>query len=211
MSEGSRINRDVALVAAKEFIAMIREDIEKYELAGSIRREKATVGDIEIVCEPRLYKTGTLDDLIKDLDSSGSIGDWNNSLHIKMQKLLKEGIIDLNRPRHDNKKNPFGEKYYRINFILKNTAYPVDLFAVLPPAQFAVIFLIRTGSAEYSHWFVQQGYKYGIRVVDGHLEKYGKVINTPEEIDVFNAMHVPYLEPKYREIINGGMDKNGKR
>ncbi len=179
MSEGSRMNRDIALSVAQEFINIIKKDVERIRIAGSIRREKDTVGDIEIVCQPI----------------------WKNGLNIKMQNLLEMGVIDLNRPRKDNKKNPFGERYYRINYLLNNTAYPIDLFVVLPPAQFAVIYLIRTGSADYSHWFVQQGYKYGIRVIDGHLEQNGKVIDTAQEIDVFDAMHVPYRDPKYREII----------
>lgn len=196
MSGGEAIDKKKAFEAADAFISLLKRDkvVSRAEIAGSLRREKPEVHDIEIVCEP-ILKTGetvTLDGVVPN-------GKATNMLHKKMNEMFMDGEIDIDRPRKDDKKNPFGPKYYRIYFWYNGWRYPIDLFVVIPPAQWGVIFLIRTGSADFSKWFVQQGYRYGIKVVNGHLEQNGKILQTPEEIDVFTNMRVPYLRPSDRE------------
>ena len=202
MSEGQAISREEAMAAATSFMSLINPACERMEIAGSLRRGKAEVHDIEIVAKPKLmYVTVSVLDVL----ANGG-GTYCDRLKDRMQSLLLEGIVNADRPRKDQKKNPFGPKYYRINFnyysrkLMLEKEYPIDLFVVLPPAQWGVIYLIRTGSADFSHWIVQQGYKYGIHFVDGHMEMQNMVLDTPEENDVFNYLKIPYREPKYREV-----------
>lgn len=190
MSGGESIDSGEAMQVAMEFMTVIGMSCERRQIAGSLRRGKDQVHDIEIVAQPKY----SIQNSLLDQDSSPK----ENLLHLKMKELLARGTINTDRPRKDNKKNPFGEKYYRINYSYQGKDYPVDLFVVIPPAQWGVIYLIRTGSADFSHWFVQQGYRYGIKVVDGHLEKNGKTITTENEEDVFREMHVPWREPRER-------------
>ena len=42
---------------ANEVVALLETSCERLEVAGSIRRQKETVGDVEIVCIPR-FSTG---------------------------------------------------------------------------------------------------------------------------------------------------------
>ena len=214
MSEGRAMPWDEAMYVATEFSMAILPFCERIGVAGSLRRKKPEVHDLELVVVPKIEGQRTLldpDDPDLNVPVSGS-----NKLHTALISMLGAGVINTDRPRKDNKKNPFGPKYYRINYIrheqqmpgpdgivpavLVKKEYPIDLFAVIPPAQWGVIFLIRTGSAEFSHWFVQQGYSRGIRVVDGHLEMQNMVLDTPEEEDVFRYMGVPYREPEDREV-----------
>jgi DNA polymerase/3'-5' exonuclease PolX len=184
-----------------DFEIMIQNYCERIEVAGSLRRGLPDVGDIEIVAQPR-YGTPTMDviPLFHDFENDQD-GD-KNLLHEELVKMLENEEITLDRPRKDTKKNPFGKKYYRLNFHTQYDGewktYPVDLFVATPPADYNVIYLIRTGSANFSRNFVSQGWKYGIHVKDGHLEKDGMIIPTTSEKDVFEKMHVPYKEPKDR-------------
>lgn len=52
MSSSERVDREKASVLALGVVNWLRPYCDKIEVAGSIRREKATVGDIEIVCQP---------------------------------------------------------------------------------------------------------------------------------------------------------------
>lgn len=67
MSNNERIPRDKAEVIATGVIKWIEDCCDKVEIAGSIRREKETVGDIEIVCQPHnpMALRATLDTLVQ--------------------------------------------------------------------------------------------------------------------------------------------------
>ena len=105
-------------------------------------------------------------------------------------------IIQNGEPDKAGKKAPFGPKYYRLKY--KN--YKLDIFSVMPPAQWGVIYTIRTGSADFSHWLVQSGWNRGIKVEDGQIVEKGKLMVTPEEEDVFRALGLPWVEPKDRTL-----------
>ena len=198
MSSGEGFPRKIGLEIYNKFRSRILDTVSKCNYAGSLRRGKPVIHDIEIVVEyiPAVaYKFDWNDMKLHEIDKE------TNLLHERMNSLLKEGIINTNRPRKDGKKNPFGKRYYRINYVDNGKEYPIDLFVAMPPADYNVIYLIRTGSAEFSHWFVQQGLRRGIKVKDGHLEKDGLPIPTVSEKDIFNIMGVEYREPEDREGI----------
>jgi DNA polymerase/3'-5' exonuclease PolX len=80
--------------------------------------------------------------------------------------------------------------------------------SVLPPAQWGVIFLIRTGAAGYSNWFVKAIRSKGYHVTDGALHRGGlgcgaapcDVLDTPEEADVYRITGVPFTPPHLRTL-----------
>ena len=97
-----------------------------------------------------------------------------------------------------------GNKYKQVE--LKD-GINLDLFIVTPPAQWGVQFMIRTGSAEFSHRFVTIKHQGGLlpsylRVKDGAIWHIGKgvsrMIETPEEADVFKVLGINYIEPEKR-------------
>lgn len=67
MSNNERIARDKAIALASGVMRWIGTHCDKLEIAGSIRREKETVGDIEIVCQPHnpIALANTLDNLVE--------------------------------------------------------------------------------------------------------------------------------------------------
>ncbi|GAP11791.1 hypothetical protein BECAL_02985 [Bellilinea caldifistulae] len=157
---------------ALKYAEMLAPKCERIEIAGSIRRRKPMVGDIEIVAKPLMstdlfgFSTGH-QDLTLPLPTS------KNGQRYK-QYLLPEGVM-------------------------------LDLFIVLPPAQWGVIFAIRTGGAEFSRKLVTAkrygGYLPSAYVVrDGavHRVDTGEMILTPEEIDFFNLCELDWIKPEER-------------
>lgn len=174
-----------ALIYANEVMKILFPFCERIDIAGGIRRKKQDPHDIEIVLKPTFLGTVTLFD-----DSGPDV----NYAHIKILELVKNGVFQNGDPDKRGARAPCGEKYYR----LKYKGEKLDIFSVVEPAQYGVILAIRTGDAEFSHALVQQGWKYGIRVIDGHLERRGVTINTEEEKDVFSLLGIEWIEPEKR-------------
>jgi DNA polymerase/3'-5' exonuclease PolX len=93
-----------------------------------------------------------------------------------------------------------GHKYKQIEL---TEGVNLDLFIVTPPAQWGIQFMIRTGSAEFSHRLVTPR-KYGglmpsqYKVKDGAIWSNNHIIETPEEQDVFNLIGIDFIPPELR-------------
>lgn len=93
-----------------------------------------------------------------------------------------------------------GEKYKQIAL---HDGINLDLFIVTPPAQWGVIFLIRTGSAEFSHRMVTQRNRGGnlpsmYHVKDGALWKGDTLIPVPDEEEYFALCNMKVIPPHER-------------
>lgn len=144
----------------------------RVEVAGSIRRKAAEVGDIEIVCIPKYEKD--------------MFGDETNVSRLEGIDWSIYGTVIANGPR--------------MKKIFLRQGIQLDLFIVMPPAQFGYIFLLRTGPADYSHRIVTPRNKRGLLpshlVCDeGAIWSHGDICPTPEESDVFRLLSLPYVEP----------------
>lgn len=90
-----------------------------------------------------------------------------------------------------------GRKYYPL--VAVRAQIPVDLFAVLPPAQWGAIFAIRTGPGDYSKRLVTICQDRGLRCVDGRLvDANGHTVPTPEEADFIASCGATWAEPEAR-------------
>lgn len=151
----------------------------RVELAGSLRRKKAMIGDIEVVAIPH-----------QSLDFFGN----------------PAGERPLDRFLVTNKeirlaKN--GSKYKQFHFTTKSGhEYQVDLF--LQTAEtWGVNFMIRTGSADFSRRMVTSknkgGYKPNEYVVsEARVWLNGSPLETPEEEDVFRLWGMDFIPPGER-------------
>lgn len=183
----------------------------KIEVAGSIRRGKLAPKDIEIVCIPKFAATqATLFDDPKDslLDPNRWANNPNatNLLGGYLNQLLKHPFqairTDLRKDKA-GKESPFGPKYYRISWQAGDihNYQPVDIFAIIPPADFWVQMVIRTGPAEFSHWLVTKCKEQDICFTEGHIEHIltHQVLPCSKEEDVFTLSGIEYLEPSKRD------------
>ena len=155
----------------------------RVEIAGSIRREKAEVGDIEIVVAPNWVEV---------MDMFGEPKGY----------VSNAGYITDLLPRVNGKKYiKNGDRYKQI---LLNCGEKLDLFLVYPPAQWGVIYTVRTGPWEFSKKIVtpenQGGYLMNdCQVKEGAVFYAGSKKDTPEEKDFFKYLTIPYIDPQERK------------
>ena len=158
------------LAEAEQIAMQVRADLLPYcqriETAGSIRRHKLEVGDIEIVCMPKL---------IEERNLFGEILQCRNELEDKIGEMTLKGWRFI--------KN--GNRFKQLVF---HNGISLDLFICLPPAQWGVLFAIRTGPRDFSTWIVTQRNKGGalpsnLHVKNGVVWHGSKALCTPEEDD----------------------------
>jgi len=164
-----------ALELALAFIEDIRDGCERIEIAGSLRRKKAEVGDIEVVCIPKI---------VQGVDLFGGPGEKMNLLDERLggYRIVKGG-----------------EKYKQIALASIN----IDLFIQPDPATWGVNLAIRTGSADFSHWLVTWRRNGGalpgnMWVREARLYSTSGIIDTPEEREFFRAIGLDWIEPEER-------------
>ena len=179
-----------ALTRANEIKELLAPNCQRIEIAGGIRRKKEEPHDIELVAVPQFVAQVTLFD-----DSGPDV----NTLDAMIHKFLENPASGLTRgdPDKAGKKAPCGPKYYRLKF----KGEKLDVFSVIEPAQWGTVFLIRTGDADFSHWFVTRLWKFGLKSVDGHIENSkGETIPTSEEYEAFAACGLDFVEPENRNM-----------
>lgn len=189
----TRLARSEAVTLAWELLGLLSPYCERIEIAGSLRRQRPTVGDIELVCLPRFGPAS------RDLFNE-QIEDGVNLLDLECDRLFVEGTFGK---RYDKNGRP------RWGSGLKWATYrdvAVDLFPVISPAQWGVDFLLRTGSAAFSKrlvtpieqggWMPRNLYcrEGALWTTDGHR------LITPTEESVFAFIGRPYIAPERREV-----------
>ncbi len=180
MSKGIRVPLAAADQLAASVVRELAPGCERLEVAGSIRRRKATVGDLEIVAIPKTRADllgenpqSMLDPILADLCEAGRLVRIRGGEKQKQYKLAKAGIL-------------------------------LDLFLVTPetwPGQLAV----RTGPEEFSKRLVTPRSKGGMlpegwRFANGFrlYDQNGKAVDVTEEHSLFEAIGAPWVEPEHR-------------
>lgn len=187
----------IPLEEARKIAEYYRDELapycERIEIAGSIRRNKAEVGDIEMVAIPKFKP-------ISETNLFGETGQYN-ALETVIQEAHRNGMGLI--------KN--GSRYKQLvlpkNIVGKGSITEViymDLFIVLPPSQWGVQLLIRTGPSEFSKKAVSQrrigGYLPSNCVVkDGQVLRNGELIPMSEEEDFLQLLGMPGLKPEERQ------------
>ena len=171
-----------AKLIADRIKALLTPACDRIEIAGSIRRKKAEVGDIEIVCIPRLQPNLWGDEEQSVLDPF-------------LDCLVGDGIL-IRGERNGPKWKQF--------FVPEpgTVGVKLDLF-ITTPAEWGYQFTIRTGPADFSKKLVTPR-KYG-GLMPSHLKakgsrwlNNGRPLKTPEEADVFNLMGIEWIDPEGR-------------
>jgi len=165
---------------------------KRMEIAGSLRRGKAEVGDIEIVAIPKM---------IAHLDLLGQKIEDINGIEYPLSRMM--ATDGLRQSATGAKIIKDGPRYKQIEL---PEGINLDLFLVLPPAQWGVNFAIRTGPKEFSQWIVTPRSKGGClpsycRVREGAIRDHPSddhILEMPEEIDFLNLLGLGWIEPGQR-------------
>lgn len=188
MSAAVRMPLAVAASAAARLRDIIEPGATRIEVAGSIRRRRADIGDIELVAVPILeaQPSGFFESRVAN--KLTDLVDW----------LVRSDVL-AHHPTDPKR----GERYSKL--LDPVSGLQVDLFSATADS-FGLIYLIRTGPADYSRGFVTDLRKRGLHVGAGQLHRGGlgcgtspcEVIPTPEERDVYAAAGWPFIKPELR-------------
>ncbi len=196
MSKGNKHDLDVALTVAEQIVGSLADVCEDIRIAGSIRREKEKVGDIELVAVPKVETQASL------------VGDGEPVANLLLDRLdelmAQKKIAPAPFPA-------WGERQRK--FMVKTRLgheYQIDLY-MCEPDNFGAILLIRTGSQDFSRWIVTSRVQgklqigampIGMRQSKGRLWKMEgddwKPVPTYTEEDYFNALEIPWIPPEKR-------------
>jgi DNA polymerase/3'-5' exonuclease PolX len=203
------MKHDIALKVAEALVEHLRPACVRIEIAGSIRRLKPEVKDIEIVCVPDLSPVARA-----PLEFGKPVPQlYKTQLEKSVDEMRKAGDIDLMAN---------GDRYKKMR--LKYAGIVCDLFIVIPPAEWGVLAVIRTGPSDFSHWCVTSQ-KFGGALPVGYFVKHGVVwieseivkrdvpddqgkalklltdtnhLSMPEEVDFLKFLQLGWIEPKDR-------------
>lgn len=177
---------------------------ERVVVAGSVRRRRARVRDVELVAVPRIYRVRA--EVQADLFALGHREVERSALWDRLEagreagwcQPLKPGVPDLVPDPKWPEKRGAGSRYWRL--LLLPERVKVDLFLATPET-WGLVLAIRTGSADFSRalvtrWTAVSG---GGHAVDGRLcWPDGRAEDTREEEDVFRALRCRWVDPPER-------------
>ncbi|MBZ0315428.1 MAG: hypothetical protein K8L91_03345 [Anaerolineae bacterium] len=206
MSEGPRIKLRTARRIAEEIQDMLAPACERIIIAGSIRREKADVGDIELVIEPR-YET---------VEERMNLFDTKPVQYCLLEKQIEqrhtEGIL---RPqyRSDGVVKAWPKSWTNTSRYVSALYSPngveefkLDMFIQRPDRLrvWGWQLLLRTGPGEGNQLLVTQRQKGGLKppdmvVSDGSVTTTSGIpIVLETEAQVFEEWHMVYVPPQQR-------------
>ena len=164
----------------------LREALAPYcqvlEIAGSLRRKRPMVADIELVALPNFEEAR---------DLFGKVTHRHDHLLARLDELAAEEKIQ--------KGTKWGTAYRKF-YVRSSTKveYAVDVF-VAKPDNFGNIFVIRTGSSDFSTHLMVHLNGLGMRHSEGHLyDANGEVVPCPTEEAFFAAIQHPIIPPEMR-------------
>jgi DNA polymerase/3'-5' exonuclease PolX len=176
-----------AQMVARELWGVLAPACEAIEIAGSIRRRKPMIGDVEIVYVPRYDVAKLPDEMFAQAEQ--------NMADLAIENLLLCGV--LGKRTNVNGREMFGEKNKLVRHMA--TGMPVDLFATTEDAWFNYL-VCRTGGSESNiaicNAAIARGWKwnpYGAGFSRGDETRRMK-----SEREVFEFVGLQYLEPEER-------------
>lgn len=187
MSAGARYPYAQAHATAEQIRASLAPACERIEIAGSLRRGKPDVGDIELLAIPRFRH-------VQDL--FGSSHDQISELDLLVERLIVTGVL-APRKAVNGRVAGFGPR----NKLMLHlpSGIPLDLFTATP-ASWPMNLLVRTGPAELNIRVMARlkarGYAGHVDGIDGPD---GIPIPLPDEAAIFALLGLPYAEPDERE------------
>jgi len=169
------MNLEYAEWLAGHLVKRIEPFLKRVEIAGSIRRKREFVGDIEIVAVPYMNPDLFSDEATPILDP----------LRLELQKL---GSIVKG-----------GNRYIRVH--LTKPDQHADIFLVWPPATWGSIFAIRTGPHDLGKYVVTKMQEKGFKHSEGRAIRIddGTPIATDTEAQFFALAGLECPKPEHRD------------
>jgi DNA polymerase/3'-5' exonuclease PolX len=197
MASGNKYPYAQAREIAERLVQAMTPFSDRIEIAGSLRRKKPLVSDIEICVIPKWESRPDTSSLFGEEIQVNLLHEW--AVKQQLFHWIKPGEIDLedviNKRDAGTLLNweikPDGN-YWR-GLLPENIK--LDLF-VTSPQCWAQIFTIRTGSAEFSHALMTHAkFKRKTPFVEGRVTNFGRPVEIKEEQELFDYLQLRYVAP----------------
>lgn len=179
---------------AQQWLSRIQDYCNRVEIAGSIRRRTAIVGDIDIVCMPK--RVPMTDLLGRDLGE-------RNLAHEELQRIVRK--YENTREGQSLTWERGGDAPGKLCTIIVEDSllkYAVD-FYFATPEKWGATLLTRTGPQSHNIWLAERAKELGGDwssaagiLIPGKGARIGD-----EEALIYSAIGMPYVEPKERHFI----------
>jgi DNA polymerase/3'-5' exonuclease PolX len=192
MSDKIKFPRAVAEAVANKIVDALRPHCERIVIAGSIRRRKELVGDIEILYVPRVIQRADPGDMFGRTIPA-------NAADLAIHELISRGSLGKRR-------NKLGSETWgpenKLAIAVK-TSIPVDLFSTNTKCWWNYL-MCRTGSAEHNMKIATRAIELGYKwhpTLSGFSQTWQSEPNglrawaMTSERDIFEFLHLEYKEP----------------
>jgi DNA polymerase/3'-5' exonuclease PolX len=178
---------DEGKLIANEVLGWLRPGCERVEVAGSIRRGKAEVKDVELVLIPAMAERQV------------TLFDWGL---VSLLDGCLEAVLGMGLLRFDEVVKRNGPKYKRLIHVTSGAV--VELFAAKED-NWGLVLALRTGPREFNRLLVTQRWlggamPAGMRMRGGWLWQGEQCLATPTEEEFFQVVGVPCWLPADRTV-----------
>lgn len=177
--------RALALDVTRAILEEIGEGCERIIVAGSLRRRKQEVGDIEILYIPLTEERPSPGDMFRMAKV--------DLVDVAVRAMIDAGMLELRKG--ENGHTAYGPKNKLLTHVA--TGIPVDLFATVETSWYNYL-VCRTGSKENNMAIARAAQDMGWRwnpYGSGFSGAAGAVHTVTKEEDVFAFVGLPYKEP----------------
>ena len=185
------LSLEAAETAAAHLVEAFSESCKRIEIAGSIRRRRRLVKDIELVAIPKRGCGIRQGELFQSDDC--------NLLKLRIDQMIKDGAdIQVVSPGRKHLSSELTDDGKWWGLWLPRINAPVDIF-LCTEETWGVTLAFRTGSAEFNKGLVNRARSIRSRFEGSRLrDRLGRAVPTPEEDAVFRHLWVKPVPPDGR-------------
>ena len=202
----SHYPRSVVQAALDVVKPLLADHCEILTPAGSYRRGLAQCRDLDLVAVPsQLQQQGDMFGGGEPATRS-TLTDYLAALQASQYIVFGPPAGQLDTGKLGDRMARFWLTHDTVGDRRELTRIPIDLYIVLPPATYAVILAIRTGSADWNAslmaWLKSTNDP-AWRIQDGALWKDGRPLNAQprSERHLYGDIGLSYVEPEYRRTM----------
>ena len=171
---------DFATACASKLAAWLAPFCQRVEIAGSIRRGRLVIGDVDLVILPTVRTVRNL------------LGDQDGAVNETAVEIIARANRDGWRVMQA------GEETIQIE-TPKPPRVQVDFFFATE-ASWASVLLCRTGSREHNVWICSEATRRGLHWKPNRgLMRGDELLPTTSEREIYERLGLTYLEPSQRE------------
>lgn len=163
----------------------------RLEVVGSVRRQKETVGDVELLYIPRLEARLFQSTLF----ATGQVDQLADLVDYEIRRLMGHGLMVLRLNLRDR---PIGYGVMNKMLVHVSSGMGVDVFRT-SEENWGMAMVVRTGPVEWNKAMMTVFQRLGFQAhAYGSVERDGERIDCPTEERVFELLGIDYIEPRDR-------------